>query len=267
MGSFRKGLLLSLGLVKAQVDLHATSPDPKSRFHRLCPDHEARIKQKYVCEDEKHVHDDGSPVFLNWGEWVSGIDTPDGTRVVDPENKPEFEKDAELNLTPVPVKELAGATYTKGGSYYLQPTPATAVMWQALRAILRKGKVAFVAKGQLKSGDQKLWQISLVNDYLAIQQLVFPEHVRSVPEVVTAKPSREEQSLMNQLVEQQITSLDKLDLIDENVKLVEKYIESGKVIKATTGGTVTPITPAVDFKDALAASIKATKKKGVKKSA
>jgi non-homologous end joining protein Ku len=253
MGSYKKGLLLSLGLVKVQVDLHATAVSNRSPFKRLCPEHKATTKNRIWCEEGDHE--------VPFQDAASGASTPDGYRLVTKSNKPEFLASQELELIPVPVKELDENTYPSGGSYYCQPTAPTAEAWAVFKAVLAKRKVAFVAKGQLRNGQQKLWRLNLVNNYLTLQEIVYPEHVRATPEIVTAKPSREHLRLMQTLVDAATVSITDVDMTDDNAPRIAEWVASGELTDIKDGSVAKDVMPQViDLQEALARSVEAQKK-------
>jgi non-homologous end joining protein Ku len=220
MGSYRKELLLSLGLITAQVDLHSVAPTKKSGFNQYCAEHRTRIKQRRWCPEGDHEAFDV----------VSGMDAVSHVKFVDPARKPEFPKDDRLQLTPVPADEITA--FAEGGFYYCQPSSvATANTWAALKAVLDKGKVAFVAKGSLRSGERKLWRLDCFNDYLVLRELRYPEDVRGVPEQVTIKPSREEMRLFTQVVDSMTVPWDKFDSANENMPLIERWLADAEMIE------------------------------------
>jgi non-homologous end joining protein Ku len=252
MGSYKKGLLLSLGLVKVQVDLHSATADNQSPFKRLCPEHKSLTKNRIWCEEGDHQ--------VLFQDAISGAPTADGYRLVHKGDKPEFLASPELELTPVPAVELEEHTYPSGGTYYCLPSAPTAEAWAVFRAVLAKRKIAFVAKGQIRNGQQKLWRLMLVNNYLTLQEITYPENVRATPEVVNVKPSREHLRLMQSLVDQATVSFTDMDLTNDNAPLIAKWIASGE-LKAVSDSKVEPVAAQIlDLKEALAKSVEAKKK-------
>lgn len=248
MGSYRKELLLSLGLVTAQVDLHAVAPSKTSGFHRYCKEHKVRVKNRVWCpEGSKDGHE------VEYANIVSGMETAESVKLVDPQSKPEFPKDERLQLVPVPVSELTG--FPQGGFYYCAPSsPATVDTWAVFKAVLEKNKVAFVAKGQLRNGDRKLWRLVVFNNYLALQELRYPEDVRSTPEQVNVKPSREHLKLFNQLIEQSMSTWEAFGPTDENKARIEQWLTDAEVVEKPQSGD-TPTTGVMDLQAALQAAL------------
>lgn len=251
MGSYKKGLLLSLGLVKVQVDLHSTKASNQSPFKRLCPKHEATTKNRIWCEEGDHE--------VTFADAISGAPVSGGYRIVTKTSKPEFLASEELELTPVPVTELEAATYPSGGTYYCQPSAPTTEAWAVFRAVLAKRKVAFVAKGQIRSGQQKLWRLNLINDYLVLQELAYPENVRATPEVVDTKVSREHLKLMQSLVDAATVGFDKLDTADANAPRIAEWIASGELKTVADTSIDDAAAQVLDLKEALAQSVEAAK--------
>lgn len=263
MGSYRKGLTLSLGLVTVQVDLYSTKAAARSNFNRICPTHMTRVSQKIVCTagDEEHT--------LSQAECLSGMPNGNTMKVVTPDSKPTFPKDTGFALTPVTVKELDQATYMGSSVYYCQPSGLDhTAAWSAVRAILDKGKIAFVAKGSIREGKQKLWRLMSFNGYLVLTEMVYPGEIRDLPGAgypgaqglpVPGKPSREHLKMMEQLVLLHLTPWADFDSTDANEPRLEAWLEAGdtvQVVKPTqedNDGTVIPLA------EALARSVEAAK--------
>lgn len=254
MGSYRKGLMLSLGLVTTQVDLHSVAEPKRSPLHRYCAEHHARLEQQYICKAEGEVVSD----------YVQGAEGPSTIRLVEKDDKPEFLKDEKLELTPVPVKDLEAHTFPQGGMYYCQPSSAaTSEAWSLFKQVLDKHKTAFIAQGSLRNGERKLWRLMVFNDYLVLQELRYPEAARPVPGVqwgsefsTLPKPSREHSKLMNQLVEQAAKPWGDVNLNDPNKEQWDKWMRGAIEIDRTDTKEETPV---VSMMDALRASIDATK--------
>lgn len=251
MGSYRKGLLLSLGsIIQVQVDLQAVLPTKRSGLKRLCPEHHQPVRQNYECPE-------GHPVT----EYVSGKETVEGWKVVRPEEKPVSLATDALELIPVPAAELEANTFGGNGFYYCQPSSAvTHEAWAVLHKILTKGKVALIAKGALRQGAEKIWRVEIFRDYLALRELVFPEHIRATPEQVDVKIPKATQDLVNQFIDQLLVGWNKFDATDETQKKIDEWIAAGDTVEAdTTTKRVAELGQVIDMNAALQEAIKKKK--------
>lgn len=225
MGSYRKGLLLSLGsIIQVQVDLQTVVPSQRSGLKRLCPDHHQPVKQSYACPE-------GHPIT----EWVSGQETTEGWKIVKPDERPNFDANDALELIPVPAHELDEHTFAGSAIYYCQPTSSvTHEAWGVLHKILTKGKVALITKGALRKGAQKLWRVDVFRDYLVLREVVFPENIKAVPEQVETKIPKATMDLVNQFIDKLMVSWDKFDASDETRKRIDQWIAAGETVEADT---------------------------------
>ena len=257
MGSYRKGLLLSLGsIIQVQVDLQTVVPSTRSSLRRLCPEHHLPIKQSYACPE-------GHPIT----EWVNGKETAEGWKIVKPEDRPDFDADDALELVPVPADELEARTFAGNGMYYCQPTSTVGhEAWSVLHKVLTKGKIAFITKGALRKGGQKIWRVDVFRDYLVLKELVFPENIKAVPEQVDVRVPKATQTLVDQFIDSLLVEWDKVDTADETAKRIEEWIAAGETIEADTKtrrvAQLDVSSNVVDLQERLKAAVKETVKKG-----
>ena len=234
MGSYRKGLTLSLGLANIQVDLYSAKDSRRTSFNQLCPTHKTRLKQRLYCEaDEDHE--------VKRHECLSGLPNGSTMKVVTPSSKPTFPKDEGFTLTPVPVAQLESATYPSQSVYYLQPTKQEfAEGWSALRAILQEGEVAFVTQGAIREGRQKLWRVDVFNDYLVLIEMLYPAEVRARPgdgfpgasaTGVPGEPDPANLELMRQLVNLQVKDWAEFDSDDANETRITEWLEGAEIVE------------------------------------
>ena len=246
MGSYRKGLLLSLGsIIQVQVDLQTVVPTQRSGLRILCPEHHQPLKQSYNCPE-------GHPVE----RWVKGKQTADGWQIPKEDEKPEFDADQAFDLVPVPADQLEAHTFAGKSIYYCQPTNTVShEAWAVLRKILAKGKIALVTKGALRRGAKKLWRIDVFRDYLVLRDIEFPENIRAVPEQVDVKIPKATHDLVNQFIDNLMVSWDTLDTTDETRQQVEAWIAAGEAVAADTksmAGLDDAVGAVISLQDALA---------------
>lgn len=253
IGSYRKGLLLSLGsILQTQVDLHAVRPGRSdTSLKRLCPNHHQPLKQSMKCLEGPHDVD----------TWVMGRENPDGWQIVEG-SRPEFEAADVLELTPVPATDLEANTFYGESIYYAQPSNLAGLQaWQVLHDLLAKHKIALVAKAALRRGStEKLWRLDLFRGYIVLRELVYPDDIRDVPEQETVKLARPLVALVNQFVDQLVTKWDNFDTTNVGRERLEEWIGQGTVVAKQVPADETQNRP-LDLMAALQAAVETTKKK------
>ncbi len=260
MGSYRKGLTLSLGsIVQTQVDLQAIIPAKRSGLRLLCPEHHIPLKQQYRCYNDEEGH-----VVT---EAVKGAQVPEGWKIVQEGDRPQHLATKGLELIPVPAKDLDSQTVLGSGFYYCQPSSTIGLeSWAVFQRILSKGKVALIARGALRQGAEKIWRLTVFRDYLALQELVFPEEIRSTPEQVDVKVSRPVQQLVDQFVDQLLVDWDKFDSKDHNKEEIQKWLDAGELVEVDTnlpvaGDLQTQVAKVIDLQAALKEAVDKAKAK------
>lgn len=252
MATYRTKLMLSLGPISAPVDLITVLPSESSGLKRICPTHHTQLKLRNICVEGDHT--------IEWNDWLLGAESADGFKVVNPAEKPQFEADAAIKLTPVPRNQLDSATVEGSGIYYCKPSnEAYEEAWATLRHILSDSKVALVAKAALKKGPRHLYRLTVFNDYLVLRQVVFPEKVTDAPALPQVKLDKELQKIVKTFVDQMLTDFSTVDVTDENKANLKAWLDTGDVIenpnpKATpeTQGTAAD---AVSMLEALKAAV------------
>lgn len=227
MNSYRKGMMLSLGVISASVDLYAVVPTDKARSTRmLCPTHHEPLKQQYICEQGENLH----PVARD--EAVRGIETVNGWIIAPDEEKPSAETSKQLELTPVATAVLSERTFEGPAIYYLTPSSAVSMQaWEVLVGILKKGKISLVTKNALgQSAREKLWKLDLFCGYLVMRELVYPEAIRPVPDILHVKVDKKITVLVEQFVENLLTDWDSLDSSDSNARRFDEWMAAGKTV-------------------------------------
>lgn len=261
MASYRKGLTLSLGsVISTQVDLYSVTPSKSDTgLHRICPDHHVQLKQTHVCfyveNDETKEH--------QVSNFVLGYEQGDGWIVPDGE-KPSKEAVEALELSPIPPKEVFDNTFEGSGFYYCMPSaPHSLQTWSVLNSIASKGKVALVARGNLKKAvGEKLWKLGSFRGVLALREIVFPENIKEIPKTTVpwegATVEKNITTLVNQFVANLETSWANLDTTDDSKQLIRQWIEKGQNIGAPETAQV-KTNPTALF-DALQESLRQAKK-------
>lgn len=244
-------MMLSLGsVIQAQVDIHTVIPTVKSGAHLLCATHTKRVSQFYRCEEGEEVA---------WGELARGIETAEGWKVqTDP--PPRSEADKTIPLTPVPLNELLEQTFEGPAIYYLVPNAAAAnQVWQVLAQIVKRGKIALISKMALgERQNEKMWRLDLFRGYLVLRELVYPEVIKAVPEIPEAKIDKQISTLVDQFVENLVSSWDSFDSSDPNIKRFDAWIQAGTTV-AGPEVQVKEVSPA-PLLDSLRHAVETTKK-------
>ena len=220
MSSYRKELLLTLGPISTQVDLHTVKEGERSDLRRLCPEHHQPVQQAYTCPEGGH----------KVTQWVTGQPTAGGWIVV-PDDRPQFEADDSLTLIPVPAVDLEANTFYGDAIYYAQPSSvASHLGWSVLKKVTETKKVALVAQAALRRGGKKLWHVTLFRDYLVMRELVFPEAIKGTPEQISVTVDRATQKLVSDFVNALLVPWDQFDTTDERRAKIEAWIASGELV-------------------------------------
>lgn len=247
MGSYRKGLLLSLGPLRAAVDLNTVAPEKRSGLKRLCPTHYIPLHQRYECSEGPHLVD----------EWVNGMEQADGGwKVVDPEEKPSVDAVRVLELTPVPTAELEANTFEGRSTYYCEPSSiGDHLNWELFRRAL-KGKMSFVARGAMRRGGEKLWRLELFRNYLVLREIMFPETIKPAPEAPDVRVDKETSLLVKKFIDTKSTEWENFDSEDTLQHKVDEWLSAGTEKESKETGGATPPKDAVQsLQDALRAAV------------
>lgn len=248
--AYKKNLWLKVGDFAVVVDLHSAVPSTRpTELKTLCPEHMSSVKRKYVCANDEH------PVekFIK-ARRVSG-----GFKVVNESGKPSYGAEDALEFVVMDESELDEFTFPSGSVYFCKPTPQTVANWEALKRVANKK--ALVTKGNFRRGNtRKLWRLRTFKNYLILQELIFPERVRAVPEEVTDVTVRKQTttSLQKEL-ESHIVDSTKFPWQDEGTAAFEKWVdETGEFCPDPEAPAGTG-----DMSKILDLAVKASKKKKV----
>lgn len=253
-------MLLSLGVISASVDLYTVVPTDKDRTTRLlCPTHLVPLKQSYVCSQEGES--------INMADAKRGMETSTGWVIAPEADKPHAEANKQLVLTPISAAVLSDKTFEGPSVYYLAPSTAAAMQtWEVLSGIVRKGKIALVAKSALgEKAREKLWKLDLFQGFLVLREMVYPEAIRPAPEILHVKVSKEITTLVDQFVENLTAEWDSLDVSDANARRFDEWMAAGKTIITDTevppARDTSPIDLLAALQEAVHTSVETKKKR------
>ncbi len=207
------------------------------------------INQVYICP----VDDEQKP------ETVKGIEQGKGKFILPREEDSEtcIEKDEGVSLVAVPTDELRRATVTTDKLYYLTPHKSEALeTWEVLFRLAQDKKRTLIGQTALRKNSRKIYQLVVFNDYLTLQEIEFPEHIREAPEATHPKVSKALMAVAKQVLSAKTIDWAEFDASDEGLKRFRERIDSGETIvtDTTTGTTADNV---VDLMAALKASVEA----------
>lgn len=251
MQSYRSGFQLNLGLMSVPVNLYSVIPSNRGKGRKtLCAEHKVPIRMAYICPED----DERDP------ETVKAVEVTKGNYVI-PETEPEpIPASDGIDFVAVPTAELEQATIATNTLYYLAPHKTAVKAWEILYRLTRDSKATLVGRTALKSGSDKLYRLVVFNDYLVMQALEFPEHIREAPERETTTVEREIMGQAKKVLEAITVSLDDVDLSDEGLRRFLETTESGERVSISTPVTTSAGEP-IDLMEALKQSVEATKRK------
>lgn len=254
MQSVRKGFQLNLGLMTVPVDLFSVVPSDKGRNLRtLCAEHRVPINQVYRCPKDDAINPDT----------VKGYETTKNQfTIVNPQelDQPTFDADDGMDIVAIQTVDIDNHTVPGGMLYYAQPHLTAIKAWEILFRLTQDRARTLVGVTALRKNSRKLFRLSIFNDYLVLQELQFPEHVREAPERIKVAI---EKKLMDQ-AKQVLTAIEvdwaKYDLADPMLVQFRELISHGETVTVRTEAT-TETTNVIDLMDALKASVEASKKR------
>ncbi len=191
-------LTISFGLVSIPVKMYASAqPSAEIHFNMLHAKDGSRLRQQYVCIEEG--------VVVPRDEMVKGYEFAKGQYVTFTQDELKTLEEADSGAAEIveflPLEAIDPVYYEK--SFYLSPDRGGAKPYALLReALLRTGRTAvgrYAARGK-----QYIVLIRPLHDGLAMQQLYYPDEVRSLRdlEVPDIDVGDEELALARALVEQ-----------------------------------------------------------------
>jgi DNA end-binding protein Ku len=251
--------VVSFGMVAIPVRLYlATESKSKVSFNLLCPEHQARIKNKRWCPEGDHE--------VAWAEAVRGYEYEKDSYVImedeDLEKLPLSSTKAIDIAGFVGDEELPGELYYQG-AYYIEPEKPAAKPYVLLRTTLEQtGKVA-LAKFALRDRE-RLVSLRAHDGALVMNTLHWPDEIRSteeleIPDNITVTPR--EVAMAENLVKAMAMEFEpdefKDDYKDAVMKIVRAKVEGREDIVAAEPE---PETTVVDLMAALKASVEKAKR-------
>jgi non-homologous end joining protein Ku len=233
------------------VNLYSVIPSSKGNKRRtLCAEHKVPVRQAYYCPAD----DERDPAT------IKAVEVTKGNYVI-PETEPkEIPASDGIDFVAVPTVELDQLTISTDSLYYLQPHKTAVKAWEILYRLTRDAKVTLLGRAALRSGTSKIYRLVVFNDYLVLQAVEFPEHIREAPD---REKTTVEKTLMGQakkVLEAITVSVDDVDLTDEGLRRFLETTETGERVSITPESTTSEGEP-IDLMDALKQSVEATKRK------
>lgn len=251
ISAYRSGFQLNLGLMTVPVNLYAVIPSKKKTgMHTLCAEHKVRINQVYRCPEDGALNP----------ETVKAVEVTKGNYVI-PEQQEAEEIPAEdgIQIVAVPTAMVDQATITTDKLYYLEPHRTAQKAWEILFRLAKDTKRTLIGQTTLRANSRKIYRLIVFNDYLVMQALEFPEHIREAPE---RESITVEKALMDQ-AKQVLNAIEikweDLDISDEGLRRFLEQTETGEQI--STRMVEDAQGDPMDLMDALKQSIEATKAK------
>ena len=249
MSAYRSGFQLNLGLMTVPVNLYSVIPSKKGNStHTLCAEHKVRIKQVYQCPEGEEL----SP------ETVKAVEVTKGNYVVpEVQDIPEIPAEDGIQIVAVPTDMVDATTVPTNTLYYLEPHQTAHKAWEILYRLAKDRKRTLLGQTTLRANSRKIYRLTVFNEYLVMQALEFPEHIREAPErsAVTV-----EKALMDQakaVLDAIEVPWDTVDTSDEALRRFQEIAQTGE--KVTTATTTEPSGDPIDLMEALKQSVAATK--------
>lgn len=244
---------LSFGLVSVPVKLYSTGePGRKISFNWLHEKCGTRLKQRYYCpKDDETVERD---------EMIKGYEFAKEQYVTfKPEELKALEEQGSqsIDITEfVPAEQVERIYLDK--PYYLGPDKGGERAYRLLSAALQKTGRAAIAKYSAR-GKQYLVMVRPMEDGLLMEQLLYPEEIRSFSEVPLGEGEVKEQELelAVQLIAQAATDEFKPDNYRDEVRervmaLIQQKVDGEEITRAPAEE---PKTQIIDLMAALKASL------------
>jgi len=249
----RRGFSLSLGPISVATRLYSVIPSkPNGDVHTICKEHKVRIKQQYFCPEDGEIN----PAT------VKGVEVTKGKyRIYEEEAKPRIPADEGLTFTPVPAAEFHNACLPGKQIYYVELDGTGAQAWELLYRLAQDPKRVLVAKGALRENSPKLYRLTVFNDYLVLQEFVFPEHVRAAPAREAVTLSRDMLKVAKQFMDAAETEWSAFDASDDRRAIFEAWLEENAEDVQVTEAADTSTDNVMDLLSALRESVEGASKK------
>jgi DNA end-binding protein Ku len=208
------------------------------------------IKQAYICPvDDARIDRDNT---------VKGVEVTKGNYATI-EEPDEILADDGIELVAVPSTDLDQATVPGSTMYYLSPSTTSLKAWEILFRLAKDKKRTMIGQTAIRKNSRKMYRLVIFNDFLVLQELVFPEHIRQAPDIVHPTVEKKLMDEAKRVLNATEIPWDKFDADDEGLKRFRERLEGAVPVtseaKPEDSGNV------VDLMDALRQSVAATKKK------
>lgn len=255
MSSVRSGFQLTLGLMTVPVDLHSVVPSDKGRKLRtLCAKHKVPINQVYRCPKDGELN----PETIKAHEV-----TKNQFNIVDQAElaKKEFQADAGMEIVAISTSDLEAHTVPGDALYYAKPHLSAVKPWEILYRLAGDSKRSLIGVTALRANSRKLFRITIFNEYLVLQELEFPEHVREAPERVKVSVEKALMDQAKKVLDAVEVDWSKYNLDDPMLKRFQALVEHGEVVNVATTEGETEQGQVIDLMDALKQSVDTAAKK------
>lgn len=244
---------VSFGLVSVPVKLFSTADNTsKISFNWISPSSGARVKQKYWDpKEERLVERDELVKGYEFARDQYVLFEPDELKVLEAQATNTIDIEEFIPFEAVERLWLAKA-------YFLGPDRGGERAYRLLSAALQKTGRAALGRYAAR-GKEYIVLVRPIGDGLILEQLYYPEELRSFEEVPTgeAEVKKAELDLAVQLIEQASVDEFKPDKFEDSVHkrvlaLIEKKIEGEEI---TAAPEVEPEGKIIDLMEALKASL------------
>jgi len=186
--AYQKGVALVLGIMEVTGDLvsaKVTGAGSEEKFVSLCPEcvalndggYPGTVKQFYRCMESGHSDH-------TMGDLAKGKENDDGEIIPLTKEQVELAKGSELeaNVLELNVHRLSDvrdSTFQSGTSYVFRPANGGKLYPVLVNILKQDPELVFIGMMNLRKND-KLIQVTLgLNDQLVLQELVWPEDLKS----------------------------------------------------------------------------------------
>lgn len=252
MSSYRSGFQLQFGLLSLPVNLYSVIPSNKGKKRKtLCAEHQVPIRQVYQCPEDEAL----AP------ETVKAVEVSKGNYLIPEVEEPEeIPADDGIEFVAVPSADVEQATIPTNTLYYLQPHATAQTAWEILFRLARDAKVTLIGQTALRANSRKIYRLTTFNDYLVLQGLEFPEHIREAPEREKVTVPKKLMAQAKQVLDAITVTWEDVDTSDEGLRRFLATAEDGERVSVAPAATDKQGEP-IDLMEALKQSVEATKRK------
>jgi non-homologous end joining protein Ku len=243
---------LNLGLLSIPVNLYAVIPSNKGKERRtLCAEHKVPIRQAYQCPKDDKLNP----------ETIKAIEVTKGTYVIPEVEEPEeIPADDGIQFVAVSTRDIEQATITTDKLYYLQPHVTAVKAWEILYRLASQNRLTLIGQAALKVNSRKIYQLTVFNDYLVLQALEFPEHIREAPDRASVSIEKRLMDQAKQVLQAIEVPWDDVDVTDEGLRRFAALTDTGEKVHVGPT-TIDKQGEPIDLMAALKQSVEATKRK------